>query len=86
LKRRYLQQAATAAVVGQKCEQPIHGVEVGAVNDETAILARGNQAGMAQFLQVEGKRGRRQIQLLGYLACGEAIGTDLHQQPECRQP
>src|SRR3989304_5939980 len=65
LRRRCAPFIAPATVLGQKCQQPSHGVVVRGI-DDTATLAPGtNPPGVRQLRQVEGQGGRRNAQTLG---------------------
>ncbi|SOZ39851.1 hypothetical protein CBM2605_B50023 [Cupriavidus neocaledonicus] len=52
------------------------------VDDRTAVLPAGQQAGAVQFLQVERQRGCRDLHPFGDAAGGQAGRARLHQQPE----
>jgi len=73
---------AGAAVLGQVVDQGSHGVEVGRVNDEPALLAAANQPRMREVRQVERERRRRQLQLLSDRAGSKAAGPRHDEEPE----
>ena len=77
---------AAAAILGQVGDDAVHRVEVSGIDDETAFLARLNQSGAVQFLQVEGERRGRDGECLGHLAGGMPCRPGLNQQPKNREP
>jgi hypothetical protein len=75
-----------ATVFSEECDQRIHGLVIGAVDDEATFLPVLREAGAHQPGEMERKRRRRQIELLADGTGSEAFRTGLHQQPEDCQP
>src|SRR5688572_7278088 len=69
-----------AAVLGKKADELVHGLVVGAVDDEAPVLAAAHETRPDEVREVERQRGRGKAQLLGDAARGEALGAGLHQQ------
>jgi hypothetical protein len=72
--------------VGEVSEQIVHRFEVCAVDDRAAFAARGNQAGEAELIQMEGEGGRRLAEALAEFAGGQSGRAFLHQQAENIEP
>src|SRR5579884_2901460 len=77
--------SSTAAVLREEGEQRIHSFVVRRVIDESTLLTRLQQAGVAENFQVKGQGIGRYLQPFSDLAGGQAFGTGLHQQPIQRQ-
>src|ERR1700733_10424182 len=71
---------ALAAVLREVTDEPVHGAEVGGLEQGAALAPLTNQARMAQTGEMERERGRSEIQLLADGAHGEALRPRLHQQ------
>ena len=76
---------AAAAVFGEVGHQFIHRTELRGVNDEATVLPCLGQPGMAEFLQVERQRRRRDAGELADSAGGETHGSGLDQCTKDRQ-
>ncbi len=74
--------ARTAAVLGEIGDEGVHPRDVRPVPDEAPVLARGDQPGVGQFLQVKRQRRRGQAEALADVAGGEPVGRVLDEQPE----
>jgi hypothetical protein len=74
-----------AAVLGKECDERIHRLVIGAVDDETAFLPTLRKAGTHEPGEMERKRRWRQRELLPDRACGEPGWPHLHQEAENRQ-
>jgi hypothetical protein len=71
-----------AAVLGKECDERIHRLVIGAVDDEAAFLPALRKAGAHEPGEMERKRRRGQPELLPDRACGEPGGPRLHQETE----
>jgi hypothetical protein len=74
-----------AAVFSEECDQRIHGLVIGAVDDEAAFLPALRQACARESGEMERERRRRQLELLADRACGESRRAGLDQEAEDRQ-
>lgn len=74
------QPVAGTAVFGEEPEQIFHVLEVRGIENVTAFLARNDQAGMNEFLEMKRKRRRRRLEFGADLAHRLAGGSSFHQQ------
>jgi hypothetical protein len=72
-------------VVCQKSHDAVHRVEVGAVEQVPAFATGIDEVRVAQRLQVEGERGRRDVEAFDDLARCVAFRAAFDQQPEQRE-
>src|SRR5258706_12503246 len=79
-RRRARTAIGGTAVFGEKFKKPIHRREIGGVENKSAVLPRGNQMRMRQFLEMKTQGRRRQIQLRRNFAGCQPGGPLLHQQ------
>src|ERR1700694_2895965 len=69
--------AAAAAVLGQVADQLVHVLEVGAVDDEAAVLPALHQPRTREMREVKRQRGPRQVELLADAPRRQARGPRL---------
>jgi len=63
-------------------KQFLHAFEVRGVDDEAPGLTRMHEAGVREFLQVEGQGGRHNVEGLGNFTGSKAGRTRLHEEAE----
>jgi hypothetical protein len=73
--------APGTAVLSQIADHPIHGIEVGAVDELTTLSPLADEARSLKALKVEGERRRYQSQPGGDMTCRQPIRTSLDQEP-----
>jgi hypothetical protein len=78
--------AARAAVLREIADQPVHRIEVGAVDQLAAFAPSGNEARALKGLEMERQRRGNQADSLRYLAGGKSVWTALDEEPEDREP
>jgi hypothetical protein len=78
--------AAGAAILSQISDHPIHGIEVGAIDELTTLSSLADETRSLKALKMEGKRRGDQPQPGGDMACRQPIRTPLNQQPVDREP
>src|SRR5579859_6069218 len=71
-----------ATILGQVGEQLVHRLEVGGVDDRTALAPGGHQAGKTELVEMKRERRRGLAQALADLARGQPGGALLHEQAE----
>lgn len=74
-----------AAILGQKIDDGLHALELGAVVQVTAFATACDEAHIDQFPQVEGQSWRGHTETLGEFCGGVARWPSLHEQPEYRK-
>jgi len=77
---------AAAAILGEKAEQRIHGLELRSVDHRAAIAAHGDKPGGPQPIEVKRQRIRGEIERGGDSTRRHALGSGLHQQAEYIEP
>src|ERR671936_1570350 len=78
--------ATAAAVLGEVAHELVHVVEVGAVDDEAALLAAAHQAGPSEMRKMKGERRGRQLELFADAAGGQSVVACLDEQAIDREP
>src|SRR5258706_4364050 len=78
--------APAAAVLGEKRDERVHGLVVGAVDDEAPLLPALREAGARQPCEMERKRRWRQLELLADRAGGQPLQPRPHKEPEDCEP
>src|SRR5687768_6312122 len=77
---------AAAAVLGQEADQLVHVIEVGAIDDESPVLATFRDAGSREPGEMERKRRRRKIERFADAARSQAGWARLHEKAKDREP
>jgi len=77
--------ARATAVFGEISDQPIHRRKVGAVMDKPALLARADETGVRELLQMERQRRGRHAEHLRDASRRKTLGATFDEQPEQRE-